>query len=237
MQSTIALFEHLYKHCPPLFPPEIKDKMEHALSHLKNDQTVTLEAVERTMITFGYELWPWNQAYREFLALAESHMGEHFLLPRLSKGLQEKYHDFKKYGGTFRDLHAGQPAHYFNQEERSELCLRLVEMQHDLRSYVEREVVGLQRKKYLERVKEFGTLLEEIRGTLNHLKELAESEQDHPTLAGEIRSKVEHFEHGLCLLGPELEYDAVCQSPEFFKGRRLELNRLRGIHIPHVIPS
>lgn len=239
MQSTIDIFERLYNHLPPLFPSESKEKMGHALNHLKNDGTMTLEAIEDTMIAFGYELWPWNQAFREFMVLAESDIGEHFLLPRLSKQLQTKYHDFKKYGGTFRELHAGSAAHYFTSDERGDLCHALVDMQIDLRTYVSRDIVSLNKKRYLARVSEFQDLLDNIKNTLNHLNDLASTEQDHPTLAAEIRSRVRNFEHGLCLLGPELEYEAVCQSVDFFKGRKHELNRLKGIHTtkPHKMKA
>ena len=204
--------------------------MAHALSHLENDQTVSLEEIEDTMIKFGYEVWPWNQAYKEFLAVAETRVGEHFLLPKLTPELQQKYHDFKLYGGTLRDLHSGRPADYFTSEQRGELCVALVEMQRELRAYVNRELVGIEKVRYLRRVNEFQKVLEEIKATLNHLRELADKEQDHPNLANEIREKVRVFEHGLCLLGPELEYEAVCAAPEFFHGRKHELNRLRGIH-------
>ncbi|HLD61174.1 MAG TPA: hypothetical protein VJA27_03545, partial [Patescibacteria group bacterium] len=111
-----------------------------------------------------------------------------------------------------------------------ELCVALVEMQRELRAYVNRELVGIEKVRYLRRVNEFQKVLEEIKATLNHLRELADKEQDHPNLANEIREKVRVFEHGLCLLGPELEYEAVCAAPEFFHGRKHELNRLRGIH-------
>ncbi len=230
MQSTISLFRHLYENLPPLFPEEVKVKIKHALEHLEKDQTVTLDEIESTMISFGYEAWPWNQAYHEFLAIAEGEVGEHFLLPRLSPGLQAKYEDFKGYGMTLRDLHSGRPADYFTSEERVEIGTALVDMQKDLRVYLERKLISENQDKYLKRVEEFSGVLIEMQGHLNGLRELAENEQDHPTLAGEIREQVRSFEHGLCLLGPELRYDAVYNSLEFFHGRKAELNRMRGIH-------
>jgi hypothetical protein len=232
MQSTVELFRHLYKNIPPLVPTEIKEKMKHALGHLESDQTMTLDEVEDTMIEFGYELWPWNQAYKEFLVAAENAVGEHFLLPRLSPGLHKKYQDFIHYGGTLRDLHSGRPADYFTVEERQELSERLVDLQQDLDSYAKQEVTGLQKSRYLKRVQEFTELLDKIEQNLNMLRDLADKEQDHPTLANEIRSKIKGFEYGLCLLGPELDYEAVFQSIDFFQGRKHDLNRLRGIHIP-----
>lgn len=232
MEATIALFRRLYDQLPPLFPAVVKEKMAHALSHLENDQTITLEAIEDTMISFGYEVWPWNQTYKEYLALAESKVGEHFLLPKLSSALQSKYHDFKSYGGTLRDLHSGQAAEFFSLEERDKICTGLIAMQEELRSYVKNQVTGTERVNYLKRVGEFKDLLENIEATLEHLRSLADTEQDHPTLAAEIRARIKSFEYGLCLLGPELNYDAVCQAPDFFVERKKHLNRMRGIHVP-----
>jgi hypothetical protein len=232
MQSTIELFRHLYKNIPPLFPTETRQKIAHALEHLESDQTITLREIEDTMIEYGYELWPWNQAYKEFLATAESAVGEHFLLPRLSPLLHAKYLDFKHFGGTLRDLHSGRPADYFDVEERRELSEKLVELQKDLHKYAEQEITGLSKSKYLRRVEEFADLLAKIESTLEMLRDLADKEQDHPTLADEIRSKVKGFEYSLCLLGPELDYEAVFQSIDFFKGRKEDLNRLRGINVP-----
>src|SRR3989338_3120111 len=106
MVSTLALFHHLYHNLPPLFPDTIQQKMERALLHVKQN-SISIEEIEDTMVAYGYEVWPWNQAYREFLAVAEAGVGEHFLLPKLSPATQNKYLEFKRYGGTLRDLHSG----------------------------------------------------------------------------------------------------------------------------------
>lgn len=235
MQSTIYLFRYLFEHLPPLFPEEDRIKMKHALEHLENDPTVSIDSLEDTMVAFGYLAWPWNQAYQEFLALAEGEVGEHFFLPRLSPGLQEKYNEFKTYGGNLRELHSGRPAEYFENDERVELCVGLVEMQKDLREFVDRKIVGIEKKKYLNRVEDFKKVLSNIREKLNEMVVLAEKEQDHPNLANEIRERVRMFEHGLCHLAPALDCEAVCQSVDFFHGRKQDLNRMRGAHlIPEI---
>lgn len=232
MQSTIALFRHLYKHLPPLFPDNEKERMGHALEHLEKDQTVTMKEIEDTMIGFGHIAWPWNQAYREFLAVSEGEVGEHFLMPKLTKSAQERYLEFKAYGGSLRDLHSGHPASYFTNDERVEVSVALIDMQIDLRNYTDRKVLGTERIKYLERVKSFSDVLKSIQQKLGEMNGLAEKELDHPNLANEIRMRVRSFEEGLCLLGPELKYDAVHESIEFFEGRKKDLNRMRGIQTP-----
>jgi len=235
MKSTIELFHRLYDHLPPLFPQDIADKMCHVIEHLEKDPSVTLEDIEKTMVVFGYEVWPYNEAFREFLSLAEGKVGEHFLLPRLSATMQERYHEFKVYGGTLRDLHSGRPAEFFSREDLSELCIALVDAQKDMREYTTREVLGLSRSKYLARVEEFKIVLEGIKDKLEELRKFADEEQDHPQLANEIRERVRVFEHGLCDLAPSCDYEGVCQSMDFFTGRKHDLNRLRGLHVPMSI--
>ncbi len=232
MQSTIAIFKYLYEHLPPLFPAEIADKMKHALDHLEHDSSVTLHEIEKTMIVFGYEVWPWNEAYSEFLNIAEGKVGEHFLLPKFSKKMKEKYEDFMHSGGTWRDLHSGRAVAFFKTDERSELCAAFLEAGKELHAFVDREIVGLEKEKYLRQVNSFKNILGEIKKRLDDMRALADKEQDHPTLAGEIRERVKMFEHSLCLLAPALDYEAVCQSVDFFHGRKKDLNCMRGINVP-----
>jgi hypothetical protein len=230
MRSTVALFREMYQRLPPLFPPEVKKKMHHALVHLEQDQTVTLREIEDTMIIFGSEAWPWNQAYREFFVLNESKIGEHFFIPKLKDETAKRYEDFKHYGGTLRDLHSGRPAEFFSVAERQDIRAALINTQSELREYTDREVLGTEKARYLNRVEEFTKLIARVQGILGELKKVAEDEQDHSVLADQIRARIKSFEYSFCLLGPNLEYEAVESSLEFFAGRKHELNRLRGIH-------
>lgn len=231
MQSTLKIFRYLFEHLPPLFPADLALKMKAELGALESQPNMPIEKLEDIMIRFGYEVWPWNQAYKEFLEVAEKSLGEHFLLPDLSAATQEKYAEFKEYLGTLHDLHSGKAAEFFNPEQRGELCSALVDMQNKLKNYVDREVVGMNNKKYLQRVEDFKVLIEDIKKHVEDLRKLAAAENDHPNLADEIKDKIRTFEYSLCMLGPELQYDAVCQAKDFFVGRKQDLNRMRGTHM------
>lgn len=230
MQPTINLFRHFYQKLPPLFPAGTKEKMAQSLDRFGPEQTLSQSELEDAMIAFGYEAWPWNQAYQEFFLVTETAIGEHFLLPKLTPELRRRYEDFKHYGGTLRELHSGRPADFFSGGERTDLGSALVETQLELRDYVNSEVASVNKGKYLKRVADFSTVLEKIKANLEQLNELAEAEQEHPSLADQIRARVRAFEYGLCLLGPEIDSEAVDQSVGYFVGRKEELNRLRGIH-------
>jgi hypothetical protein len=235
MQSTIQLFQYLYEHLPPLVPEEIVLAMKKELDFLENNNTVTLPEIEDTMIQFGYQVWPWNQAYKYFLQIIEEQLGEHFLLPTMSNGLQEKYLNFKAFGGTLADLHSGRPASFFTSEQRGELCEKLVNMKIRLKEYLNRDLVGINQKQYLNKVEEYKRLLEKIKFNLESLRNFVDKEEEGSRLAEEINTKIKDFEHSLCLLGSEMDYEAVCQAHDFFTGRKTELSRLRGIDIPMQI--
>lgn len=230
MESTIALFRHFYQNLPPLFPQEVKIKMKHALHYFESGPPVTLESIEDTMIDFGYQAWPWNRAYQEFFAASEEQMGEHFLLPKLTPELQHRYAELQLYGGNLRDLHSGRPAHFFSHQERTDLSAALVEIRNELRALTNHAVVSINQKRYLARVADFTSILAGIQNSLNQLKEIADAEFHHPSLADEIRAHTRSFEYGLCLLGPEKSPEAADQALEFFRGRRHELDRFKGAH-------
>lgn len=209
--------------------------MKNELDRLADNLSISLEQIEDKMIKFGYEIWPWNQAYKHFLAVAQTQLGDHFLLPQMSDGLRGKYLDFKAYGGELKDLQTGRPAAFFTPEERAELCAGLVDMQTQLKDYVNRDLVGVNKKQYFNKIEEYEKLLEKIESNLEGLRDLVATEEPDSALTVEINSKIRDFEHSLCLLGMEMDYEAVCQAPDFFAGRKMELSRLRGIHIPMQI--
>ncbi len=232
MQSTIQLFHYFYNNLPPLVPEDVVLSMKKELDDLEKDPDITLAEVEDRMVKFGYEVWPWNQAFKFFLNNVEEKMGDHFLLPRMSDGLREKYLNFQALNGTLKDLQTGRPASFFTSEERAELCEKLVDMRLHLKEYVKRDLLGVNREAYLEKVDEYKNLVEKIKFNLESLRNFVEKEEDGSVLIAEINTKIRDFEHGLCLLGTELDFEAVCQVHDFFVGRKKDLNRMRGINTP-----
>ena len=111
----------------------------------------------------------------------------------------------------------------------------LFAIQRDLRALTNQEILSTEKANYLRRVEEHRKTVQSVQKILADLRQTAEAMSDHPALADEIRSKVRGFEHSLCGLGPELDCLAVEKSPEFFEGRRAELNHLRGINHSVVI--
>ncbi len=235
MHSTLAIFRHLAAVAPPLVPETLVESIRRALDHFDVHQDASIGELETVMYTYGYQLWPYNQAFKEELVLAEKNVGERFLLPKLSASLHKVYSEFKRTGGTIRDLHTGEAAHVFTSDQRVELCTALVDLQRDIRSYATQHVMSSGKKRYLQRVVYFRDRLATMQRHLEDLKKLADHEDEHPHLADEIRSQVKAFEQGLCLLGPELSYDAVCESVEYFQGRQKQLKNFKHLYQPKIV--
>jgi hypothetical protein len=126
VQHTLAIFQQLYDSLPPLVPPEIKNDMKSALEQVRLNYSLTLEELEDTMIVFGRQIWPYRQAFQEFLEIYEGKLGEKFLVQKLSLELKKKYTEYQAHGGDFRSLHTGGPLGFFSPVERNELSGALV---------------------------------------------------------------------------------------------------------------
>lgn len=229
MESTIQLFVQLVDNLPPLLPDDLSYRIRKELKNIQSEP-VSLEKLEGKMIQVGYEIWPWNQAFREFLRVIEEKMGEEFLSSYLNDDLRKKYYEYRQLGMTWIDIHTGRTAAYFNEDDRLAIVSALVATHQAVKDFAIREVVGMKKESYLKKVEEFKKILIKIKNGLSGLRDLAINESDHPMLANEIMERVRSFEHGLCLLAPEFEHDDIGRAHEFFMGRKQELNRLRGIH-------
>lgn len=223
VRHTIDIFERLCDYVMPVLPDRIKMEMTHALEHLQNDYSLSVESVEDTMIVFGKLVWPYRKAYSEVLYAYEGKIGEKFLLTHLPRTLKKRYQGFVACGGNFRDLHSGAPATFFSVEERGQLCGILVDLQQDIRKHVIQAIHSTEQKVFTKKVKEFAAILEKIEGQLDSLRLTADTEQEHPQLAEEIRAHVRGFDLGLCFLGPEISFEDLCRLPEHFVGRKKEL--------------
>lgn len=222
IRHTIEIFTLLIDELPPLVPESIKKDADQAMEQIHNNFDLTLEELEKTVIVFGKKLWPYRKAFEEFFDIYETRFGEKFLIGTLPPGLKKRYMEFKEYGGTYRDLHTGNPSVFFVADERHLLCKAVIQVNEDVRLHTIQAVLAMDKVNYEKRVVEFQLILDDIEKRLDALRLMADDEQEHPELATEIRQQVLSFEYGLCLLGPPHHYDAICRAQEHYVGRKEE---------------
>ena len=63
---TLSILKHILdKTAHTLFPAERLDLMRKEYERLAADPATTLDAIEKTVITFGKELWPYHEGLEE----------------------------------------------------------------------------------------------------------------------------------------------------------------------------
>ncbi len=226
IKHTLAILEHLYAEIPPLVPAKVREEMAETIRRLRQGVAITRHELEDIIIAFGKKIWSYRRAFAELYDRYQHELGESVLLPHLSPPLRRRYRDFLAYGGSFSDLISGRPATFFTPEERQELAEAFVEVVTHLTAHTSQAAQSVDEKRYQEKIRAFQHLLDDMEHKLHTLRKMAEDEREHPALAAEIRAAIRSFEYGLCLLGPAVTYDAVCQAPEHFAGRKKEKEML-----------
>lgn len=211
---------------PPLLEADLAEKVKNARMSFANENA---EGDEEEIVALGISLWPWRRAYREHLAEVERNNGHHFLLPRLSSELQGKCCDYLEHEMSLSALYAGGAAECFSSEERQELQAVLPDWKNDLRDYANREILGLEKERFLSLVEEYRRELDAVQESLLELKKMAEEMEDNDRIHSEARARLNFFEEGLAGLGPEPRIEEIHRAAEMLRGRVEELNRMRGI--------
>tara|TARA_Y100001970_G_C14161237_1_gene818643 strand:+ start:859 stop:1560 length:702 start_codon:yes stop_codon:yes gene_type:complete len=222
VEHTRIIFERLCRDLPPLVPKKIQEDLSDALEQVQDNMSLTLDQLEDTMILFAKKLWPYREAFWEFYRVNEGELGEKMLLKKMPKNLVKKYRTFKEAGGGFRDLYrGGSVAKVFSSEDIGLLCDILVGMQQDIWNYTVQEVLTNSRLRYEKKIQEFKQIFLRIEGQLGGLLDMADNEQEHPSLAEEIRQHVRGFEYGIALLGPKIDYSELCGVEDYYKERKI----------------
>lgn len=219
-KHTVAIFERMYKNIPPLVPDIVKEEMSHALGHLNDDFTVTVDDVEDVVIAIGKKIWPYRKAFEEFFDFYQWKLGEKFILGKLPLPLKKRYQEFREHGATYHDLRLGGPLTFFNSDEREKLMQIFVEIDKEIREHARQLVLSTEQKKYEGLILNFQNILDDIEKRLESLRLMAEDEEEHPQVAGEIRAQIRGFEFGLCLLGPNTQYHELLNVDDYIAERR-----------------
>lgn len=221
-KHTLNLFKKMYQELPPLVPDKIESDMKSALEQVEDNISLSQEEIEDTMVEFGKKTWPYRKAFHEFVDLYEGKIGEKILLSKMPRRFKLEYEEFQKEGYNFKDLYSGKEVQYFDHKVRPKLARVLSEIRSEVKDHVRQLVLSSEKDRYLEKIAEFKEVLEQVEEHLEDLKELANSEQEHPEIVTEIKEQIRAFEHSLSGLGPPLDHEAVERSAEFFEGRKQE---------------
>jgi hypothetical protein len=219
---------------PPLVPSELKLELAHAIEEIKNNTKCSPKqseeynllrlTIEDAIIEFGKELWPYRQAFKFFLQDVRHRLAEEYFVLHLDKPMKQWFLICKEHNCTLSELKNGSDSAiiHLSPEERNKIRHAFVETDINTRNAAAQEVLGLRREEYEKKISEFKMLQEDIIQHLDYLKQLAQNEKKHPSVAYELHALIREFELALCGLRPDNYLDQLHRVEEYIEGRKQE---------------
>lgn len=215
--ATLELLRLCVARAPAFFPDERRQSMMAVLDRLAGDPSVPREDIEKTVVAFGREIWPYRRVFadlhdRQGRAQEDRHVREQLA----ATGLEKKYLTFLAKGGKVEDVRQGGAFEvYFLPEERAQVVAAKLAA-HD------KVVADINARCADDRVGECAALFERF------LREQREIEKELQLLAGlahrsdkwasEILGKVQAFEHGWSGVERDVTLEEVRGEVEYYRG-------------------
>lgn len=221
---TIRMVEILVSFTPPLTPKKAIIEVREILERARQDQ-IDIDQLENAAVSYGLTVWPYKEAFNQFVESYKEHFFEKLLLQKASHAIKKAYEIFKASGGHWSQLYKGGLVGILTPETRAEMNHLLVDIVNEIKVLAAQAVASTEKERYEAEIEKFKFLLEEIMLVLSDLHELAEKEET-PRLVREIKQFVKSFKHDMALLGSKVSVHTLKNAFEHFKGRKKDLRIL-----------
>jgi len=193
-QATIDLIKTVIHRLPGVFPQERHQQMENAIAALERDPNATLEAIEAELIEFGYELWPYCEAYEQFYKIFGESREREAMRQKLSEPARLTLDKFVAGGGNIESVRDGSKfEQFFDADVKREIVAAELDAHDGVHEEMEKMIA-------LERRNDFALILSDQKDKQHALRakidELAALAARSPSSRSEILDKVKMFRHG-----------------------------------------
>ncbi|MBN1585002.1 hypothetical protein JW899_01410 [Candidatus Uhrbacteria bacterium] len=226
-RHTLSLLRLAIDRLPPTFDGERKRFYEEKLKEFESDPNVGYGEINRVIVDFGKESWPWRRAYEDFYRTYGRSSEEAHLLSGLGSELREKYERFIHEGGKINHLESERPRsgddlhrptpfeRYFTPEEKFAIQEALLAARDESRREIDGLAVGEKAEDYGKAVGEWVRRQEEMDGKIRELKRLATvSSRWQP----EIEDRIRMIEEGWSVVERGIDTEALGRELEYWKG-------------------
>ena len=223
VQHTLSIYRAIANRIPPLVPAAILEDLKTEIDRFSRADDPSLNDLEQSMAIHGMKLWPYTKAFEEIVSSHEKLMVDKIFVQKASLPLRKKYLLVRELGGDFQSVYRGTIHGHFDHDERRELNELLIDLKHDIRRYAMQAVLTHDRKTYEEKIEYYGRMIEEVNAVIVSLREFAKNHHgEHHDLAHEVENNIRAIEHGISLLGPEIDIEVIRKMPEHYQGRKEE---------------
>jgi hypothetical protein len=213
-QATIDMMKAVINKLPCVFPADRREAMEAAAEGFERDERARLEDIEKALVAFGLELWPYCEAHEAFHKIYGADKEKRLMAEKLSPAARAEFERFIKEGGDIESVKEGEKFEsFFSPDIRAELVAAEIAAHDAIHEEMEKLVSGSRKAEFEALLKSYGEKMAAISGKISELEALAARS---PERAGEIMDKAKTFREGFAYVERAPSFDDVSREIQYY---------------------
>ena len=215
---TLELLKLSVDKAPQFFPMERRTAMHAAVEKLAADAQTPVTEIERMIVTFGREIWPYRRAFAKIHDVEGRVREDRYLQEELEKrGLKEKYLNFLAKGGRVEDVRQGGQEFeiFFSPDERAQIVDAKLAVHDRVSKEIQEICLGSKNGDCLTLIEQYKKEQLEIDRRIAAFASMADRSEKW---GSEIRGKVKVFEEGWSGVEHDVTREDVDGEIEYYRG-------------------
>ncbi len=190
--------------------------MQQRALALAADASIRLPEIEKTIIEFGKEIWPYRKAFDDLHDRYGRAKETAMMREKLDPETLSKMLEFVRDGGHLEDARNGALLEEsFTPEEKFAIGQALLSAHEAVKEEIEKQCAGEKKAECETLVKYFQEAEQKFMDRVDTLRGMGEAS---PHWTADILEKVRAFEEGFGFLGREFTLDDVNAAIEYYRG-------------------
>jgi hypothetical protein len=213
---SLSLLKSVIDNAPKVFPVRRREEMLKIYETMAANPQTTQAEIEKAIIDFGKEIWPYRKAFQEMYKRYGQAKEESLLRDKLNPELLTKFLEFLRKGGRLEDFrHGAVFEETFTAEEKFILGQANLAVHEQIMEEIENLCQGEKKAEFQELLEEFQELEKRLLEKINILKGLA---NQNPKWAPEINERVRAFEEGFSFIEKTYREEDIDGVIDYYRG-------------------
>ncbi len=197
---------------------DVLSKAKQDYEELKQKQNITVEEIEKSMIDFGMQVWPYWQAFEEFEEKYGKEKEKELFESALKEDLRNKWKEYESSLVNKAVIDQGNAFEQsFTPEENHEIQEAVVRAKEKSNEYLSNLAKG-------EKSDEYNSIVTKCQGELiiiiEKIKDLEELKKTKEKWKEEIDKEIRYFEKGIAQIELDPTVTAIQEKIDFFTSQR-----------------
>jgi phage host-nuclease inhibitor protein Gam len=213
-EATIQLAKNVIGRLPSSFSPTRRQEMEGEIEALEKDEATSLAAIEEKMVSFGMEIWPYLNAYRDFYKIYGEAKEASAIIAALPAPAKKALSAFIAAGGDIETIRYGDNLKNFSDPVIGEAIAQAEAKAHgDVHKQMEELIVGGKSADFAALLAKYMEQHAALCAKIDDLEKLAARSEKW---SAEIIDKVKVFKEGFCYLERTPSLDDIAREIQYY---------------------